>query len=80
MPVLCECGRTLDRRYKRCRECYRNRFAEKYGAAVTSNDDMTEEELDRMIEEQMSCLPSWWARDERHHRHLDGRPGYVPDD
>ena len=50
-----------------CNKCYEDRDIRKlypkktYTKGVEKYEDPTQEELDKMIAEQMANLPSWWA-------------------
>lgn len=50
-----KCGLPKQKRSAVCDKCRRDEVM----------DEPTEEQLEKMIEEQMRCLPDWWHQDSR---------------
>lgn len=51
MRVCPKCGKVIKYSGQKCHECLQR---------TLDGPEPTEEELDRTIEEQRTCLPDWW--------------------
>ncbi len=51
-----------------CVRCYRDKGIRLLEKATEEEDEPTEDEIERMIEEQMKVLPVWWEDDVRKQR------------